>query len=76
MKRVVEDLMKQLDKKENESHPDALLDINQIDFGPVFYMKQYSRSITIQNTGPVLLLNTKVLQLLGICSLEIYSKTP
>lgn len=51
--RVRNEIMRELDKFENESLPDARLDRNQLDFGQVRYGQAKSLSVQLENTGRV-----------------------
>lgn len=50
-RKVYEDVIKQLDKLENELIPQVKVDVTEIDFGTVKYLELQVRTITIKNTG-------------------------
>ncbi|MCL4122564.1 UNVERIFIED_CONTAM: hypothetical protein GTU68_036214 [Idotea baltica] len=52
-RRVYEDVMKQLDKLENEFLPQVTVDTTEILLGPVRFMQPQTQSLTIANTGQV-----------------------
>lgn len=51
---VYQDIVKQLDKLENDIQPDAVISAKECDFGQVRFGVPVSRSITISNTGKVI----------------------
>eukprot|EP00026_Physarum_polycephalum_P002205 Phypoly_transcript_02210.p1 GENE.Phypoly_transcript_02210~~Phypoly_transcript_02210.p1 ORF type:complete len:894 (+),score=189.75 Phypoly_transcript_02210:175-2856(+) len=51
--RLYQELVKELDKKENECMPDAVLSSNNVVFSDVRYLVPSSQSIVIENTGQV-----------------------
>ncbi|XP_059061805.1 type II inositol 1,4,5-trisphosphate 5-phosphatase-like [Achroia grisella] len=50
-RKVYEDVIKQLDKLENELIPQVKVDMNEIDFGTVKYLELQMKTIIIKNTG-------------------------
>ncbi|GBP70949.1 Type II inositol 1,4,5-trisphosphate 5-phosphatase [Eumeta japonica] len=52
-RKVYEDVIKKLDKIENELIPQVMVDQTEIDFGTVKYLELQIRTMTIANTGQV-----------------------
>ncbi|RKP33957.1 hypothetical protein BJ085DRAFT_21339, partial [Dimargaris cristalligena] len=50
---IYSQLLRELDKFENDCLPTARISDTQLDFGPVEYEKSVSRSVTLTNTGRV-----------------------
>ncbi|KAJ2944472.1 hypothetical protein O0L34_g3818 [Tuta absoluta] len=50
-RKVYEEVIKQLDKLENELIPQVKVDVTEIDFGTVKYLELQVRTITIKNIG-------------------------
>ncbi|KAI8923326.1 hypothetical protein BC831DRAFT_501480 [Entophlyctis helioformis] len=49
-----DDITRELDKFENEAHPDLALDANQIQFGDIRYMTPATRVVMLENKGQVI----------------------
>jgi len=52
--RVYQDIVKELDKKENDSMPDASISSNMVDFEEIKFMTPVTRQIIIENIGQVI----------------------
>ena len=52
-RKIYEDVMKELDKMENEFLPQVAVDTTEITFDPIKFMETQSRSLTVANTGQV-----------------------
>ncbi|KAF2070555.1 hypothetical protein CYY_008130 [Polysphondylium violaceum] len=52
--RVYQDIVKELDKKENDSMPDASISSNMVDFEEIKFMTPVTRQIVIENIGQVI----------------------
>ncbi|GAM21673.1 hypothetical protein SAMD00019534_048480 [Acytostelium subglobosum LB1] len=52
--RIYQEIVKELDKKENDAMPDANINTNSIDFGTVRFMVPVTRQIVIENIGQVI----------------------
>lgn len=52
-KEIYQELMKQLDKEENDFMPQVTVDEHYLNFGRVHFYERVQRSFKITNTGPV-----------------------
>ncbi|EGG16677.1 RhoGAP domain-containing protein [Cavenderia fasciculata] len=52
--RIYQEIVKELDKKENDSMPDATISTNLIDFESVKFMVPVTRTIVLENVGQVI----------------------
>lgn len=53
-KEVYQEVMKQLDKEENDFLPQVTVDQHYLHFGDVHFYERVSRSFKVTNTGPVI----------------------
>lgn len=56
-RRIYEEVMKKLDKLENEFLPQVTIDTTEIIFGSVKFLQPQTKYLTIANTGQVCYLN-------------------
>lgn len=52
-RRIYEEVMKKLDKLENEFLPQVTIDTTEIIFGPIKFLQAQTKYLTIANTGQV-----------------------
>ncbi|EFA77723.1 RhoGAP domain-containing protein [Heterostelium album PN500] len=52
--RIYQEIVKELDKKENDSMPDATINTNQVDFESVRFMVPVTRQLVLENVGQVI----------------------
>lgn len=56
-RRIYEEVMKKLDKLENEFLPQVTIDTTEIIFEPVKFLQPQTKYLTIANTGQVSCMN-------------------
>ena len=52
-RKIYEDVMKKLDRLENEFLPQVTVETTEIAFGEVKFIESQSKSLTVANTGQV-----------------------
>ncbi|KAK5576317.1 hypothetical protein RB653_007458 [Dictyostelium firmibasis] len=52
--RIYQEIVKELDKKENDSMPDANISTNMVDFETIKFMQPTSRQLVFENIGQVI----------------------